>query len=382
VSLLLRRTVVSLESRSSFAALALLAALTACQGGDAEANAEEAAMVPGEMATMATPGAVVDLPNPFPTMIRPFGTLPAGREFGQVSAIDLDSDGRHLWVADRCGASSCSAAQDLDVVYKFDQDGNVVTSFGAGMFIRPHGVTVDADGNVWVTDHQNVDAEEAAQFPAAVGKGQQVFKFSPTGEVLLALGTAGEPGDPPARLNNPTSVAIAPNGDIFVSEGHGGTEMGRVSKFSSDGTFIKSFGQFGEGPGQFRTPHGMAFDAQGRLYVADRGNSRIQVFDQEGTFLHELRQFGRPNDVHITEDGVLYSIDSESDSESNPGFVRGIYIGNVETGEVTGYIPAHPSERPQDVGMGTIGEGVVIDADGNLYVAEVSIRGMTKYMPD
>jgi hypothetical protein len=141
------------------------------------------------MAAMATPGSVVDLPNPFPTMIRPFGTLPGGREFGQVSAIDLDIDGRHLWVADRCGASSCSAAQDLDVVFKFDQEGNVVTSFGAGMFIRPHGVTVDSDGNVWVTDHQNVSGEQAQQFPAAVGKGQQVFKFSPTGEVLLALGT-------------------------------------------------------------------------------------------------------------------------------------------------------------------------------------------------
>jgi sugar lactone lactonase YvrE len=126
----------------------------------------------------------------------------------------------------------------------------------------------------------------------------------------------------------------------------------------------------------------MAFDSQGRLFVADRGNSRIQVFDQEGTFLQELRQFGRPNDVHIDAQGVLYAIDSESSPEDNPGFVRGIYIGNAETGEVTGYIPAHPSDRETDVGMGTIGEGVVIDADGNLYVAEVSIRGMTKYLPD
>ena len=373
------------NSRSPFALLAVGALLTACGGGaDTEASAaEDAAMEAGSMAAAAAPGDVTGLENPFPTMIRPFGTLPGGREFGQVSAIDVDIDGRHLWAADRCGAGSCSAAQDLDVVFKFDQDGNVVTSFGAGMFIRPHGVTVDADGNVWVTDHQNVSPEQAAQFPAAVGKGQQVFKFSPTGEVLLALGTAGEPGDPPTRLNNPTSVAIAPNGDIFVSEGHSSTSgAGRVSKFSSDGTYITSFGEFGDAPGHFRTPHGMAFDSQGRLFVADRGNSRIQVFDQEGTFLHELRQFGRPNDVHITEDGVLYSIDSESNAEDNPGFVRGIYIGNAETGEVTGYIPAHPSEREQDVGMGTIGEGVVIDADGNLYVAEVSIRGMTKYMPN
>lgn len=355
--------------RRSFACLVPIVSLAVMGGCDAQAEAG-APVDPAEAVSVA------ELPNPFPVMERPWGVHPAGLEWGQVSAIDVDNDGTHLWIADRCGASSCIGS-DRDVVMKMGPDGNAVTAFGANMFIRPHGVFVDSDNNVWVTDHQNARPEQLAENPGAAGKGQQVFKFSPSGEVLLALGTAGEPGDPPERLNNPTDVIVAPNGDIFVSEGHSNANPpGRISKFSADGTFIATFGSFGEGPGQFRTPHGLAFDAQGMLYVADRGNNRIQVFDQEGNFVREMRQFGRPNDVFIDEDGTLYSIDAESGEEDNPGYLRGIYIGDAESGELTGFIPALPMEgRPE----GTTGEGVVLDAAGNLYVAEVSLRGMTKF---
>jgi len=348
--------------------LVSLAAIVGCEG-EQEAGAQPA--------TETAAVAVTDLPNPFASMNRGWGNLPGGLEWGQVSAVDIDRDGRHVWVADRCGASNCIGASDRPVVIQLDPDGNVTRSFGAGMFIRPHGVFVDAENNVWVTDHQNARTEQLAENPDAAGVGQQVFKFSPDGQVLLTIGTAGEPGDPPERLNNPTDVIVAPNGDIFVSEGHSNANPpGRISKFSADGTFIKSFGSFGEGPGQFRTPHGLAFDARGRLYVADRGNSRIQVFDQEGNFLEELEQFGRPNDVFIDDDGTMYVIDSESGAEDNPGFVRGIYVGNVATGQVTGWIPPHQMEGRPD---GTHGEGVAVDAEGNLYVAEVSVRGITKY---
>jgi sugar lactone lactonase YvrE len=337
-----------------------------CQG-DAQAGAEPDA-------TFARP--VSELPNPFATMQRPWGEIPAGREWGQVGAVAVDLDGRHVWVAERCGGSSC-VGSEVPVVMKLDPaTGEVVASFGGGMFIRPHGVHVDREGNIWVTDHRNATAAQTDSIPSARGIGQQVFKFSPEGEILLTLGTPGVPGDPPSSLNNPTDVIVAPNGDIFVSEGHSNQNPpGRVSKFASDGTFIESFGSFGEEPGQFRTPHGMAFDSEGRLFVADRGNNRIQVFDLEGTLLEELRQFGRPNDVFIDENDVLYTIDSESSDETNPGYARGIYIGNARTGEVTGFIPPHPTTD----GLGTAGEGIALDASGDLYVAEVSVRGMTKY---
>jgi sugar lactone lactonase YvrE len=349
----------------------LIISVVACQG-DVRAGESPSA------AELAADRPVTELPNPFSTMLRPWGQHPEGLEWGQVSAVDIDRDGRHVWVADRCGASAC-VGSDRAVVHRLDPQGNVVTRFGASMFIRPHGVHVDRDGNVWVTDHMNARPEQLQEHPDAAGRGQQVFKFSPQGEVLLALGTAGEPGDPPERLNNPTAVIVAPDGTIFVAEGHSNANPpGRISIFSSDGTFIRSFGRFGEGPGEFRTPHGLAFDSQGRLFVADRGNNRIQLFDQQGNFLEELKQYGRPNDVFIDRNDVLYAIDSESGDERNEGYVRGIYVGNARTGELTGWIPPHPSASGPH---GTHGEGVALDADGNLYVAEVSIRGMTKYMP-
>jgi sugar lactone lactonase YvrE len=350
--------------------------LAGCQ--DPEDVGQELAPAPTSIPESVLP-AVAALPNPFPTMHRPWGELPDGREWGQVSAVDIDVDGRHLWVADRCSGTAC-VGSDLDVVFRLDSDGRVVTAFGAGMFARPHGVHVDHDGNIWVTDHRHATEAQLEEFPEWAGVGQQVFKFSPEGEILLALGTAGEPGDPPARLDNPSAVIVAPNGDIFVAEGHSNANPpGRISKFSPDGTFLMSWGEFGEGPGQFRTPHGLAFDSQGRLFVADRGNNRVQLFDQHGNFLEAWPQFGRPNDIFIDSDDTMYVIDAESSEEANPGYLRGIYVGSARTGEVTGLIPAHPLESRGP--FGTHGEGVALDAQGNLYVAEVSIRGMTKYEP-
>jgi sugar lactone lactonase YvrE len=272
------------------------------------------------------------------------------------------------------------------------RSGQLLLAFGSGMFVFPHAMHVDPEGNVWVADSRTATPEELARFPSAAGKGHSVVKFSPAGEVLLTLGTAGLAGDPPLRLNQPMDVAVAPNGDIFVAEGdHSGTAVGRISKFSADGTFIRSWGRPGPGPGELRIPHGLAFDAQGRLYVADRGNHRIQIFDQDGHYLDEYRGFGRPSDVFIDGNGLLYAIDSESGARLNPGWRKGVRIGRASDGEVLYFIPPHFIEDtplfPSGITVyseGAAGDGVTVDADGNIYAGEVGtgnpIVGITKYV--
>ena len=155
-----------------------------------------------------------DLPNPYETM-RNWGTLPDGRTWGSVSAINVDIDGTHIWAGDRCGTNSC-AGSDVDPIVKLDPDGNVVQSFGAALITWPHGMEVDSAGNVWVADARSANARELENSPNAAGKGHAVIKFSPEGEVLLVLGTPGEAGNPPTHFTEPNDVLVAPNGDIFV----------------------------------------------------------------------------------------------------------------------------------------------------------------------
>lgn len=323
---------------------------------------------------------VNNLPNPYET-IRNWGNLPAGRAWGSTTALQVAPDGRSLWVAERCSANSC-AGSHLPAVLQFDASGNLVKSFGAGMFVFPHGLHVDRDGNVWVTDARGATPEEAQKFPDTREKGHQVIKFSPDGRVLLRLGKAGVAGNPPEFLTDPTDVVTAPNGDIFVAEGHGGQNpqarpdtVARLSKFSKDGKFIQSWGKLGSQPGEFRTPHALAFDSRGRLFVADRGNMRLQVFDQDGKFLDEWKQFSRISGIHITRDDVLYAIDSESNAENHPGWRKGVRIGSARDGQVMYFIPGHATDRPE----GAAGEGVTVDAAGNVYAGENTVRGLTKY---
>lgn len=315
-----------------------------------------------------------NLPNPYQTH-RDWGVLPEGRDWGRVSGVSIDPDGEHIWVFERCGGDNCVTSDDPTVL-RFATDGALVAAFGADMFVRPHGMHVDEEGNVWVTDGRAAREAELQEAPDAARKGNQVVKFNAQGEVLMVLGTPGTTGEPPAALNQPNDVIVAPNGDILVSEGHSAQgPHGRISRFSSDGTFLGSFGEFGPGPGQFRIPHAMAFDSGGRLFVADRGNNRIQIFDEHYEFVDEWPQFGRPNDVFIDSDDTMYVLDSESGDERNPGMKRGLYIGSAVGGTLQAYIPPHETEGPH----GTIGEGVTLDAAGNIFVGEVSVRGMTMF---
>jgi sugar lactone lactonase YvrE len=329
------------------------------------------------------------LPNPYET-VRNWGTLPDGRSWGSVSAVHVDIDGRHIWAGDRCGTNSC-AGSNVDPIVKLDPQGNVVQSFGAGQILWPHGMTVDREGNVWVVDARGPNARELEQFPGVERLGHQVIKFSPRGEVLLVLGTPGQAGHPPTHFTEPNDVLIAPDGSIFVSEAHNAqfldeaspTSVGRISKFAPDGTFIKSFGEWGFGTGEFRGPHALAMDSQGRLFVADRGNRRIQILDQEGNHLDTWYQFSRISGLFIDANDTLYAIDSESDPNYNPGWRKGLRVGSARTGEVWYFIPEHVSERPSGMGgFGSMGEGVTVDAQGNIYAGEVGpVQGLTKFIP-
>ncbi len=360
-------------------ALATGACAPADGGGDESAGA----------AGMADPASVPDpamagLPNPTSEVITGFGPLPDGREWGSTAGVDIGPDGQ-LWAYDRCGGNALSdgcGTSDVDPILKFDREtGEVLASFGAGLFILPHGLHVDRDGNVWVTDSSGNEEQT---------KGHQVFKFSPEGEILMTLGTAGVPGDGPDHFNQPCDVITTPEGYIFVSDGHSGQNelpapgsTGRIVKFSPEGEYMMEWGRIGTGPGDFRTPHALEMDSRGRLFVADRGNHRIQIFDQEGTLLDTYHQFSRISGLFIDDNDMLYAIDSESNPNNHPDWMTGIRVGHASEDRVTAFIPPHAVEgRPH----GAAGEGVAVDADGNVYAAEGPISrpfaggGLTKYV--
>ena len=304
-------------------------------------------------------------PNPYQT-IENYFKLPEGRKIGSTAAIHIDRDGSSLWAFERCGAKNC-VGSTVAPILKFDASGALVKSFGAGMFIRPHGIYVDRDGNIWVTDGEGPDGKD----PARNGKGHQVFKFSPDGKVLMTLGTAGVAGAGPETFNQPSKVLVAPNGDIFVGDGHGGNSNARIVKFSKNGRFIKTWGKKGTAPGEFEAPHALGMDSRGRLFVADRGNNRLQIFDQEGTFLEEWTQFGRPSGLFIDKNDTVYVADSQSNEQIHPGWTKGIRIGSAKDGKVVAFIP-----DPDPAGSQ---EGVAADAKGNVYGSLTGGMALKKY---
>jgi len=356
-----------------------------------------------------------DAPNNYNT-IKDYFKLPDGRTWGSTSAVDIDKDGTSIWVAERCGphtpsGNSCldrttGKMSDLPSVLKFDSSGKLVKSFGAGLLIFPHGIHVDKDGNVWVTDGQD-DAPVPARGAGGAGRGaagaeggrgaapaapigprpgathgNQVFKFSPDGKVLLTLGKPGGAASPD-YFYQPNDVITAPNGDIFVSEGHGAGNN-RVLKFDKTGKFIKEWGKLGTGPGDFDQPHALAFDSKGQLYVGDRNNNRVQVFDQNGKYITEYKQWSRPSGLFIKND-ILYSADSESESvsQNHYGWKRGIRWGSLKDGKIVGFIPDPETGSNKDATpfRGTsAAEGVAVDKDGNIYGAEVGPKAVKKYV--
>jgi len=322
-----------------------------------------------ELPLVSPLGARNDLPNLHQPGVS-WGQLPNGRKWGSTAGIATAPDGT-IWAIDRCGASGSRgtncADSPLDPILQFDTSGMLLKSFGAGMFVSPHKITIDRDGFIWVADNGVTE-----------GRGQQVIKFNADGKVLLRLGKAGVAGPGTDTFDQPTEVAVAPNGDIFVADGHGNapTANARIVKFDKNGRFIKTWGKKGTGSGEFDCVHTLAFDSRGRLFVGDRQNNRIQIFDQEGTFIAEWKQFGRPSGIYIDRNDVLYVADSESRDGAegygyNPGTRRGIRIGSARDGSVRSFVP-DVTPYPY-TGGSTSPEGVTVDAQGNIYGAEFTM---------
>ncbi len=314
-----------------------------------------------------------DFPNPYQAAMRNWGTLPEGRTWGSTAGVEIGPKGE-VWAIERCGANSCDGS-NLPPIHMLDlHTGKPVKSIGAGLFVFPHGLHVDRDGNVWVTD---------AQTSKDGKKGQQVIKLSPEGRVLMTLGMPGMAAGVPGHFNEPSDVVTAPNGDIFVADGHSGQNATvpanyatRIIRYDKNGKFIKEWGKLGTGPGEFRNAHALAIDSRGRIFVADRGNARLQIFDRDGTFIDEWKQFGRPSGLYIDKNDKLYVIDADSTAQNHPGWKKGIRVGSAKDGKVEAFVPGHEEGGPD----GAAGEGVVVGPDGNLYAAENTLKGITRYL--
>lgn len=346
------------------------------------------------------------VPTPY-HMVNNWAKLPPGRIWGHVFGVGIDSH-NNVWVLDRCGRASCVDPK-VDPIMEFDSAGNFIKSIGSGLFVFPHSLLVDKDGNLWVAD-----------CGVKNGRGNQVFKLSPDGKVLLTLGRKGILGGSPDNFVGPTDVAIAPNGDIFVADGHAALALGggefyghaagvnhgpsmRILKFNKDGKFLMAWGKEGTGPGEFNVPHGIALDSRGRVFVADRGNNRIQIFDQQGKYLGEWKQFGKPCGLFIDAKDIIYVADSDSNANlwdykysvdnpcpkcvkrvrrppdvgrDNVEFTEGIRIGSVRDGIVRAYIPP----RMGPAGPRDLTERLAVDSNGDVYLADARTLHLRKYV--
>jgi sugar lactone lactonase YvrE len=298
-----------------------------------------------------------DLPQPYLTS-RDWGELPPGVKWAAVTAIEPAPNGT-IYVVHRCFANSCAGRSEAPIL-KYDRNGQLLASWGQGLFLFPHGATVDRENNLWVTD---------ARGDRKIG--HQVFKFSPDGKVLMTLGQKGVSASGAEGFDQPTDVLVLPNGDILVADSHRNGKNNRIVRFTKDGKYISEFGTKGSGPGQISEPHTIAMDSRGRLFVGDRENNRIQIFDRDGKHVTEWRQFGRPSGIAITADDTIYVADSESGPDTGahelPGIKKGIRIGSAKDGSVFAFIEDLESTRADHSGA----EGVGVDADGNVYGAVV-----------
>jgi NHL repeat len=306
--------------------------------------------------------------NAFPginAMKNPYRMVENWPHLGQVmagAAIGIIPDGTGgTWIHHR---------SEPPIIH-FNAAGDNVKSFADGMFVQAHGFCRDQDGNFWAGD-----SGPFTDTPSSAGRGFQMFKFTPEGKVLLTLGKAGVSKTGPDTFIGPTACAVASNGDIVIADGHwprpttAQQDGDRIIRFTKDGKFVGEWGKLGTRPGEFMGPHSLAFDSQGRLFVADRSNNRVQIFDKDMKFVDEWRHFGRPSGVAILKDDTLVVSDSESNNAiagpptapegggtvmRNPGWKTGIRVGSAKDGSLLYFID------------GTRPEGLAADELGNIY---------------
>jgi sugar lactone lactonase YvrE len=370
-----------------------LAPAPAAQAGDGQPAQIRQGVPAGDYNVSARASADEALPNLY-ARDETFFKFPTGRKLGSTSAIDIDKDGKSIWIMERCGGQDYCFGPNAHVapIMKFDSKGNFVKAFGADTVVYPHGLHIDQDGNIWISDlASNVDWSSLRNHTAPPNapvspkpNGADVLKFSPDGKLLMRLGTPGVYGNDEIHLSQPSAVATAANGDIFVADGHDTPPSNsRIVKYDKNGKFLKAWSSCGNNPASMLDcGHALAMDSQGRLFVGNRGNNRIEIFDQDGNLLAEWTQFGKPSGLFIDKNDTLYVADSESSVRNRNSYVRGIHIGSAKTGEVKSFSP-DPGNNPAPWNplRGTTGsEGLAVDKDGILYASSVTPPNLAKYV--
>jgi DNA-binding beta-propeller fold protein YncE len=312
--------------------------------------------------TVAPPSSpLVGLPDPYREDFD-WAKMPRGRVYGQTRAIAIDADGKSVWVFDRCSltGNDCALPENkaINPIMEFDFNGQMMRTWGAGMFAAPHGIFVDSRDHIWTTDGNGVDPVTCQPI------GNTLREFTAGGKMLMEIeGPQG--GKSFTGLND---VVVDPsNGDVFVADGHlpaghHPPANDRIMKFDSHGKYLMEWGGHGSNPENLSTPHGLAIDMEGRIYVADRGNKAVKVFDENGRLLNVWTQFGSPTAVYVRNE-TLYVADGAANGPTNPNFAPGVRIASVNDGKIVANIPYLPGHAL---------EGVTVDALGDVYGANIN----------
>lgn len=318
--------------------------------------------------------------------------MPAGRYIGGISGIEIDKkDGKSLWIFERCGGRDMCVGNHVDPIIHFAPDGKIIKMFGKDEVAYPHGLYVDPDNNVWITDLQsNMDpaARRGRPIPSQDGiaptkkLGATVTKYSPDGKILLTIGTPGVYGNDATHLSQPSDVITDKQGNIYVADSHDSEPSNdRVVKYDKTGKFIKQWEACKPtDKSQIDCAHALAWDSKGQLYVGNRSNDSVDVYTQDGVLVKSITNWGKPSGIFIDDKDNMYVSDSQSGTGNNMKFVKGVRIGALADGKPKWYAPDPLGNMAPWSGGSTLSpEGVTADKDGIMYTSHVTPGGITKW---